>query len=99
MKFPEAVAKTTLKPDIVLTSAASKQLSLLVLILPWEDSMEEVNERKRARYSALVEECWSNGWLVRCQPIEVGCRGFAGKSICRAFKMLGIRGVSYQSDI
>lgn len=58
--------------------------------------MEEPNKRKRARYSELVEECTSNGWQVRCQPIEVGYRGFAGQSLSRTFKMLGITGGSYQ---
>lgn len=73
LKFPEAVAKTTLRPDIVVTSVVSKQVILLELTVPWEDRMEEAHERKRTKYSKLVEECQSNGWRARCQPIEVGC--------------------------
>ena len=73
LKFPEAVAKTTLRQDIVLTSVASKQVILLELTVPWEDRLEEANERKRAMYSELVEECQNNGWQTRCEPIEVGC--------------------------
>lgn len=99
LKFPEVVAKTTLRPDIVVTSVASKQVSLLELTVPWEDRMEEAHERKRAKYSELVEECQSNGWRARCQPIEVGCRGFAGQSLCRAYKMLGIVGANQRRAI
>lgn len=98
LKFPEAVAKTTLRPDI-LTSVASKQVILLELTVPWEDRMEEANERKRAKYSELVEECQSNGWRTRCQTIEVGCRGFVDQSLCRAYKMLGITGASQRKAI
>ncbi|XP_028292553.1 uncharacterized protein LOC114455485 [Gouania willdenowi] len=99
LKFPEEVAKTTLRPDIVITSVATKQVVLLELTVPWEDRMEEAHERKRAKYSELVEECRSNGWRARCQPIEVGCRGFAGQSLCRAYKMLGIAGASQRKAI
>lgn len=94
LKFPEAVAKTTPRPDIVLTSAVSKQVILFELTVPWEEKLEEAHERKRAKYADLVEECRNNGWRTRCQPIEVGCRGFVGQSLCRAYKMLGITGAS-----
>ncbi|XP_061772124.1 uncharacterized protein LOC133562186 [Nerophis ophidion] len=96
LKFPDVVAKTTLRPDIVLTSVASKQVILLELTVPWEDRMEEANERKSAKYSQLVEECRSNGWRAMCRPVEVGCRGFVGKSLCRAYRMLGITVASQQ---
>ncbi|XP_058485986.1 uncharacterized protein LOC131459868 [Solea solea] len=59
----------------------SKQIVLLELTVPWEDRIEEANERKRAKYAALVEECQRNRWRARCHPTEVGCRGFAGQSL------------------
>lgn len=90
LKFPEAVAKTSVRPDIVITSAATEQVILLELTVPWEDRIED--ERKRAKYSELVEECRSNGWRARWLLMEVGCRGFVGQSLCRAFKMLAIIG-------
>ena len=94
LKFPENVATTSLRPDLVLTSASSKQVVLLELTVPWEDRIEEANERKRAKYQELVEECRRNGWQARCEPFEVGCRGFAGQSLCRVYNMLGITGAS-----
>ena len=54
LQFPEIVARTTLRPDIVLTSLTTKQVVLLELTVPWEDRIEEAHERKRAKYSDLV---------------------------------------------
>lgn len=57
LKFPETVATTTLRPDMVLISEASKQVIILELTVPWEDCIEEAKERKRETYTELVEEC------------------------------------------
>ena len=86
LKFPETVAITALRPDIVLILETSKQVILLELTVPWEDCIEEANKRKRAKYTELLEKCRSNGWRARCEPIEVGYRGFVGQSLCRAYK-------------
>jgi len=67
MKFPVYAAATTLRPDMVLE-----------LTVPWEDHIKEANKRKRAKYAELVEECRSNGWRTRSEPLEVGYRGFTG---------------------
>ena len=55
--------------------------------------MEEAQERKRAKYADLVADCRRNGWKARCEPIEIGCRGFAGKSLHRVLGLLGICGL------
>ena len=36
--------------------------------------------------------CTANGWKTWCFPVEIGCRGFPGNALWRAFKMLGIVG-------
>lgn len=77
---------------MVLMSETRRQVVLLELTLPWEYWMEEAIERKRAKYEELAGECQSKGWKTRCNPIEVGCRGFIGQSLVRALKMLGVRG-------
>ncbi|XP_036071215.1 uncharacterized protein LOC112142521 [Oryzias melastigma] len=99
LKFPETITSTTLRPDMLLISEATKQVVLLELTVPWEDRIDEANERKRAKYADLVEECRHNGWKARCEPIEVGCRGFIGQSLCRAYNMLGITGASKRRAI
>ncbi|XDV14344.1 hypothetical protein PO909_014615 [Leuciscus waleckii] len=93
LKFPGNIAATTLRPDIVLVSEKTRQVVLLELTVPWEDRMEEAFERKRAKYEELAGECRSRGWRTRCNPIEVGCRGFVGQSLIRALKMLGVKGL------
>lgn len=93
LKFPEHIARTSLRPDLVLTSDSTKQVVLVELTVPWEDRMEEAFERKKAKYLELVEACRGSGWRARCEPIEVGCRGFLSQSVYRAFRLLGIRGL------
>ena len=93
LKFPANIATTSLRPDMVLTSESTKQVVLLELTVPWEDRIEEANERKRAKYMELISECRSNGWKARCEPVEIGCRGFAGRSLQRVLKLLGAGGM------
>ncbi|XP_038131552.1 uncharacterized protein LOC119776958 [Cyprinodon tularosa] len=93
LKFPEHIVRTLLRPDLVLTSDSTKQVVLLELTVPWEDRMEEAHERKRAKYLELIEACRCRGWRARCEPIEVGCRGFLSQTVHRAFRLLGIRGL------
>ncbi|XP_054628013.1 uncharacterized protein LOC129179159 [Dunckerocampus dactyliophorus] len=94
LKFPDHITATSLRPDIVLASVSSRQVLLLELTVPWEDCIEEANERKRSKYQELVEQCLRAGWKARCEPIEVGCRGFAGRSLCKVFTLLGITGAA-----
>ena len=92
LKFPEKILTTSLRPDMVLTSEATKQVVILELTVPWEDRIEEANCRKTAKYQELAAECRINGWKARNEPFEVGCRGFTGRSLLNTFKTLGIRG-------
>lgn len=62
LKLPEVAAKTELRTDAVLLSAASKQVNPLELTVPWEHCMWQANKRKRAKRSMLVEECRSLVW-------------------------------------
>ncbi|XP_061571176.1 uncharacterized protein LOC133424524 [Cololabis saira] len=99
LKFPDYITTTSLRPDIVLSSVSSRQVLLIELTVPWEDRIEEANERKRSKYQELVEQCQRRGWKARCEPIEVGCRGFAGRSLCKVFTLLGITGAAKRKAI
>ncbi|XP_063054019.1 uncharacterized protein LOC134448252 [Engraulis encrasicolus] len=92
LKFPSHIAATTLRPDVVLVSNATKQVIMLQLTVPWEDRLEEAFERKLSTYSGLVSDCQQSGWRAKCLPIEVGCRGFAAWSLANALGGLGIVG-------
>lgn len=90
---------TTLRPDMVFVLEATKQLVMLELTVPWEHGIEESFERKRAKYEKLTSECRNMGWKAWCQPIKVSCRGFAGWSLGRALKQLGIIGLHIRRAI
>lgn len=51
-----------MRPDMVLTSDTSKQVLLIELTVPWEDPIEEANERKWSKYQELVEGCRRVCW-------------------------------------
>ena len=93
------MADGTLRPDIGLVSEATKNVVMLELTVPWEERMEEAFERKREKYESLVNDCHKQGWKARCLSVEVGCRGFAGQSLCRAYTALGITGESRRRAI
>ena len=77
---------------MVMWSRNTRNLIIIELTVPWEERMEEANERKREKYQDLVDECKEKGWKTWCWPIEVGSRGFAGQSMLRMLKNLGIVG-------
>nr|XP_061841396.1 uncharacterized protein LOC133622576 [Nerophis lumbriciformis] len=92
LRFPQHIVKTSLRPDMIIISEASKHLIMLELTVPWEERIEEANEKKRAKYQELVEDCRGRGWRTFYEPIEVGCRGFAGRSLCKVLGRLGVKG-------
>ena len=77
-----------------ITSEVTKQLIMMELTVPWEERIEEANKSKRTKYQELVEKCKDRGWKTYYEPIEVGCRGCAGHSLCKVLNQLGIMGVS-----
>ncbi len=80
LKFPSHIVVTTLRTDIILVSESIKQVVLLELTVPWEEAFE----RKLSKYEGLISDCRQAGWRARCIPVEVGCRGFAARSLARA---------------
>ncbi|CAC5407387.1 unnamed protein product [Mytilus coruscus] len=92
LQFPPQIAVTNQRPDIVIWSASTKQAILLELTVPWEERIQDANERKRLKYQDLLAECRDNGWRVWLFPVEVGSGGFVGQSIWRALRALGIVG-------
>lgn len=99
LKFPPRIASTRPRPDMIIVSDSTKQLGALELTVPWEERMDKANERKRAKYQEVVEECRRQGLKTFCEPLEVGCQGFAGRSLCRVFEWLGLVGEAKQKAI
>lgn len=62
LKFPEEIAHTSLRPDIVLRSKDTKQVVIMERTVPWEERIEEAYECKLKKSQALILESQQNGW-------------------------------------
>jgi hypothetical protein len=87
--FPSHIALTSLRPDIVIYSNASKRVILIELTCPCEENMTNQHSFKLSKYSALVNVITSNGWSVDLYAVEVGPRGYSSKSLLTCLKSLG----------
>ena len=90
--IPNNIVETNLRPDMIVTSESTKNIVLIELTVPWEDRIDEAHELKRSKYEPILLDAQRNGWTTHNFPIEVGCRGFAGRSLTRLFKSLGMHG-------
>lgn len=88
--FPQEVAVTTLRPDMVLTSRSTKTILVVELTVPWEDRLSISHQQKSAKYQDLIDEALLKGWHAIMFPIEVGCRGFPATSVRYFFQKLGL---------
>ena len=46
LSIPKEIVDTSLRPDMIVISEASKTIVLIELTVPWEDRMEEAHELK-----------------------------------------------------
>ena len=90
LKVPERIATTTLRPDLILWSTETRQVPLIELTVPWKENIDVACERKLEKYQELVEQCKFNKWRSARYPIEVVCRSFAGRSVCKILSRLGM---------
>ena len=54
LNFPLHVTKTSLRPDIILVSEATKIIVMLELTVPWKERMMDAFEWTREKYKGLV---------------------------------------------
>ena len=85
--------------DLVMWSEQSKTILLVELTVPWDWAIEAANERKRAKYADLAEECREAGWKAITCPVEVGCRGFVGSSTVHLLRDMGCTGARCRKAI
>ena len=71
LQFPQEICSSTLRPDVLLWSAAVKAAILMELTVPWEEGLEAAYERKKAKYADLVAECRESGWS-ECEAVAGG---------------------------
>ena len=92
-RFPEIIAVTAKKPDLVLWSVSLKLIILIELTVPAERNVIQAFQRKQQRYDgpgALASDCRDAGWAVEVMPMEVGTLGFISEATVRACKKLGV---------
>ncbi|KAK1904971.1 Adenylosuccinate synthetase [Dissostichus eleginoides] len=80
--------------ELVKSEGYGRQLLSLELTVPWEERMEEAQERKRAKYQ---EKWWRTVAGIGggpCVLVEVGSCGFEGHSLSKAYRTMGIKGPS-----
>lgn len=99
LKFPDHIVQTSLRPDLIFFSNNIKKLIMWELTVPWEEHAEEAHERKMLKYDELKTSCKNNGWKSSCLPIEVGVRGFAARSLCKALIDIGLAGANKRKAI
>ncbi|KAM7018113.1 tetratricopeptide repeat protein 16-like [Tautogolabrus adspersus] len=51
---------------------------------PSADRIEKAFEKKLAKYQGRLEDSRKRGWKANCYPVEVGSRGFAGRSLAKS---------------
>ncbi|XP_019616086.1 PREDICTED: uncharacterized protein LOC109463676 [Branchiostoma belcheri] len=88
--FPQEIALTLLRPDIVIWSESSREVVFGELSVPWESNIEEAYERKLTRYAELEAVCRDKGWRSSCYPFELGCRGFVAASLHKWLNKMGL---------
>jgi hypothetical protein len=71
--FPQNIAPTDLRPDIVIWN--SQSIYLIELSVPFETNISNAAQRKVRRYEDLKDAC-SNTHLTTIITLEVGSRGF-----------------------
>ncbi|XP_072176459.1 uncharacterized protein [Diadema setosum] len=89
--FPEQIALTDLRPDIVIYSDERKLVAMVELTVCEEGNMQNAHERKARKYEELQACCEENGWSASVWPVEVGCRGFASHALLPSLYRLGAR--------
>ena len=97
LQFPNDVALTRLRPDVMILSIAARIVIMGELTVPWEVHMEEAHERKKEKYEELVMQCEDHGWRAHCYPFEVWCREFVAQSTMSFFHCLGVVGKEKRS--
>ena len=89
--FPPHIAQTSLRPDLVIHSNATRQVILIELTVPSEDNIIDWHAKKEEKYAKLLDDIGLNKWMGYVYGIEVGSRGYVAKSVVFALGKLGLK--------
>lgn len=65
----------------------------------YEDAVEEAYEGQSLKCTELAGDTEHHSWKTMVCLVEVGCRGFIGKSTTRLLKNMGIHGQAQRQAI
>ena len=74
--FPDHIAITSLRPDLIVFSNSMKRIIIIALTCPCEENMECWYSIKLSKYLPLVDVIRRSGWSVDLFAIEVDARGY-----------------------
>ncbi|XP_063689202.1 uncharacterized protein LOC134822224 [Bolinopsis microptera] len=89
--FPQHIAATPLRPDVVIYSDKAKKVYLMELTCGNEQNFADQEKRKMKRYQQLTEEIEANGWACKLQTVEVGARGIYNYSLPTFMNHLNVK--------
>ena len=75
LQFPDIV-QTSLRPDIVIQSTATKRLVIEELTVPWEERCQSAYELNKAKYTDLQTLCKDRGWQTWLFQVEGAVEAF-----------------------
>lgn len=97
--LPKEILITSVHPETVLWLSVEKRVLLIELTIPWEEGMTAAHERKYLKYTELAAKCREAEWAARILPMEVGCRGFVGRSAVSLLRDVGVAGAKLQRTV
>ena len=89
--IPHHIVQTSLGPDIIIYSYATKQVFILELTVPAEDNIIQRHTDKERKYAKLLDDININQWTGHVFGIEIGSRGYVAKSFGFALQKLGLK--------
>ena len=89
-KHPTIIQESGMRPDIVLHSQSAQQLILIELTVPYESRIEAAHIFKTEKYSDLANNLKTAGFKAKVIAVEIGARGFIGKSAYSLMKQLSV---------
>ena len=88
-QFPIEVVEALQIPDGVIWSTSAKTVIWIELTCPWEENMTTWHYKKMSNYNQIKIDAEARGWNVYPLYVEVGCRGYVGKTFDYVKRVLG----------
>jgi hypothetical protein len=97
--FPPHIFATKERPDILLYSNSLRVVIFGELTCPAEEGIAEAKLRKLSRYADTADAIrgLSHPWTVHVLTLEVGARGFVGRSTYTFLRKVGFTAVAAKS--